>query len=48
MLCYQLFVGLNCAVNVCGAPRNAVGGEEGMVIHTRTPQVLTSLGARQD
>lgn len=47
MLCDQFCVGLNCAVVVFGAPGSPVGGEEGVVIHTRSPQVLTGLGAGQ-
>lgn len=47
VLCYELFVGLNCAVVVFGTPDSPVGAEEGVMIHTRPPQVLTSLGAGQ-
>lgn len=45
MLRYQLAVGLNCAVVVFGAPGCPVGAEEGVMIHTGPPQVLTGLGA---
>lgn len=45
MLCYQLSVGLNCAVVVFGAPRSPVGAEKGVMIHTGPPQVLAGLGA---
>lgn len=48
VLCYQLFVGLNCAVVVFGAPGNPVGAEEGVMIHTGPPQVLTGLGTGQN
>ena len=47
MLCDQLFVGLNRAVVVFGAPGGAVGAEEGVMIHAGPPQVLTGLGTGQ-
>lgn len=48
MLRYQFGVGLNCAVVDFGAPGRPAGGEEGVVIHTGLPQVLTSPGTRKD
>lgn len=47
MLCYQFCVGLNCAVVVFRAPGSPVGAEEGVMIHTWPPQVLTGLGTGQ-
>lgn len=47
MLRYQLCVGMNCAVVVLGAPGQAVGAEEGVMIHTGAPEVLTGFGAVQ-
>ena len=54
MLCDQLAVGLNCCgggggggVVVLWAPGCPVSAEEGMVIHTRPPKILTSLGTGQ-
>jgi len=35
-------------VVIFGALGSAVGGEEGVMIHTGPPQVLTSLGTGQD
>lgn len=37
VLCYQLSVGLNCAVVVFGAPGSSVGGEEGVMVDTGPP-----------
>lgn len=47
MLCYHLSVGLNCAVVVFGAPGSSVGAEEGVMVHTGPPKVLTGLGTGQ-
>lgn len=48
VLCYQLCVGVNCAVVVSGAPGSPAGAEEGVMIHTGPPQVLTGFGAGQN
>lgn len=37
VLCYQLSVGLNCAVVLFGGPGSSVGGEEGVMVHARPP-----------
>lgn len=47
MLCYQLFVGLNCTVVVFGGPCCSVGAEEGVMVHTRPPEILTVFGRGQ-
>lgn len=47
MLCYQLSVGLDCTVVVFGAPCCSVGAEEGVMVHTGPPQILTVFGRRQ-
>lgn len=47
VLRYQFSVGLNCVVVVFGVPGSSVGAEEGVVVHTGPPQVLTGLGTGQ-
>lgn len=47
VLRYQLFVWLNCAVVVFGAPGSSVGAKEGVMVHTGSPKVLTGLWTGQ-
>lgn len=47
VLRYQLSVGLNGAVVVFGTPASPAGAEEGVMVHTGPPEVLTGLGTRQ-
>lgn len=48
MLRYQFPVGLNRAVVVFGASGGTAGAEEGVMIHTGPPQVLTGLWTGQN
>lgn len=47
VLRYQLPVGLNGAVVAFGTPASSAGAEEGVMVHTGPPKVLTGLGTRQ-